>query len=209
MKPEKIDDKFVSYATGQLESASPLSKWRIDACDKVKEYNAIPEEKRPNHSAVLKGTDNDDNYLLDCFADEYGNGDEVWIEIIPEDADDYKEMSYDDFDSNEKLKIIVAAYHHEEMEIVDIETYSLTDWLKSNNSKLLQALIKNKLIHEDTSKDHNCKPILSRDRNIYFCDECANQFELDAYSTNQDCCPICGASYDHLVLVGTRNGVRA
>ena len=59
MKPEKIDDKFVSYATGQLESASPLSKWIIDACDKVKEYNAIPEEKRPNHSAVLKGTDNE------------------------------------------------------------------------------------------------------------------------------------------------------
>lgn len=29
MKPEKIDDKFVSYATGQLESAAPLNKWRL------------------------------------------------------------------------------------------------------------------------------------------------------------------------------------
>lgn len=36
MRPEKIDDKFVSYATGQLQSASPLDKWAIEACSEVR-----------------------------------------------------------------------------------------------------------------------------------------------------------------------------
>lgn len=204
MRPEKIDDKFVSYATGQLQSASPLDKWAIEACEKVKDYNSIPEEKRPNHSAVLKGTDNDDNYLLDCFGDEYGNGDEVWVEMIPENADNYKEMSQDQFDSNDKLKIIVAAYHHVEMEIVDIDTEPLTAWLESNYPQLLQYLRDNKLINEDINANKN-DITLSRNRKIYYCHKCQNYMEIEA--NNAKHCPICGSS--QLTFVKARNGVKA
>lgn len=204
MKPEKIDDKFISYATGQLESASPLNQFVIDACKLVKKYNAIPKDKRPNHSRVLTGTDNDDNYLLDCFSDEYGNGDEVWVEMIPENADNYKEMSQDQFDSNDKLKIIVAAYHHVEMEIVDIDTESLTAWLESNYPQLLQYLRDNKLINEDINANKN-DITLSRNRKIYYCHKCQNYMEIEA--NNAKHCPICGSS--QLTFVKARNGVEA
>lgn len=204
MKPEKIDDKFISYATGQLESASPLSQFVIDACKLVKKYNAIPKDKRPNHSRVLTGTDNDDNYLLDCFGDEYGNGDEVWVEMIPENADNYKEMSQDQFDSNDKLKIIVAAYHHVEMEIVDIDTEPLTAWLESNYPQLLQYLRDNKLINEDINANKN-DITLSRNRKIYYCHKCQNYMEIEA--NNAKDCPICGSS--QLTFVKARNGVEA
>lgn len=204
MKSEKIDDKFVSYATGQLESASPLNQSVIDACKLVKKYNAIPKDKRPNHSRVLTGTDNDDNYLLDCFADEYGNGDEVWVEMIPENADNYKEMSQDQFDSNDKLKIIVAAYHHVEMEIVDIDTEPLTAWLESNYPQLLQYLRDNKLINEEINANKN-DITLSRNRKIYYCHKCQNYMEIEA--NNAKHCPICGSS--QLTFVKARNGVEA
>ena len=204
MKPEKIDDKFISYATGQLESASPLNQFVIDACKLVKKYNAIPKDKRPNHSRVLTGTDNDDNYLLDCFGDEYGNGDEVWVEMIPENADNYKEMSQDQFDSNDKLKIIVAAYHHVEMEIVDIDTEPLTAWLESNYPQLLQYLRDNKLINEDINANKN-DITLSRNRKIYYCHKCQNYMEIEA--NNAKYCPICGSS--QLTFVKARNGVEA
>lgn len=204
MKPEKIDNKFVSYATGQLESASPLNQFVIDACKLVKKYNAIPKDKRPNHSRVLTGTDNDDNYLLDCFGDEYGNGDEVWVEMIPENADNYKEMSQDQFDSNDKLKIIVAAYHHVEMEIVDIDTEPLTAWLESNYPQFLQYLRDNKLINEEINVNKN-DITLSRNRKIYYCHKCQNYMEIEA--NNAKHCPICGSS--QLTFVKARNGVEA
>lgn len=209
MRPEKIDDKFVSYATGQLQSASPLDKWVIEACKKVKEYNSISEEKRPNHSAVLTGTDNDDNYLVDCFSDEYGNGEEIWLEIIPKDSDDYKEMSYDEWaKSNSKLTIIVAVYEHVEMEIVDIQTDPFTAYLKTNAPKLLKYLKEQKLIKPSDAETHSEETItskqLSKDREIYCCGRCGNYMELDA--ANTDKCPICGSHSLHFAKM--KPGVR-
>lgn len=210
MRPEKIDDKFVSYATGQLQSASPLDKWVIEACKKVKGYNFIPEEKRPNHSEVLTGTDNDDNYLVDCFADEYGNGEEVWLEILPVDSSNYKEMSYDEFaKSNTELTIIIAVYEHVEMEIVDIQTDLFTAYLKSNDPKLLQYLKDQELIpknyFEEVNDNQEIIKQLSKDREIYYCGQCGNYMELDA--TNANKCPICGSSGLHFVKVKPGAGI--
>ena len=209
MRPEKIDDKFVSYATGQLQSASPLDKWAIEACEKVKDYNSIPEEKRPNHSEILTGADNDDNYLADCFADEYGNGEEIWLEIVPVNSSDYKEMSYDEFaKSNTELTIIVAVYEHVEMEIVDIQTDPFTAYLKSNAPELLQYLKDQKLIPKNYFKEANDNQEtvkqLSKDREIYSCGRCGNYMELNAANANK--CPICGSHSLHFVKV--KPGVR-
>lgn len=138
MKPETFyigDHKMVSYRTGQLQNASPLMKWAIDALGFINKYNSLPLSLRKN-KYEKKYSEQNDNYLINCSADEYGNGYELWLEVLPKSEEDWWHSTY----SNENLKLTVTEYIHEEMEIIDIVNHPLSSVFNKHELEQLEKI---------------------------------------------------------------------
>ena len=120
MKPEIFDigpQKIISYTTGQSQSLEPIMNWTMKAIMFIKYYNGLPKEKRKNKYEEMY-PDQNYNFLINCFADENANGYEIWLEVIPKDADSFMELNEP---SDQDLELVATEYNHNMGPIENIE----------------------------------------------------------------------------------------
>ena len=120
MKPEIFDigaQKLISYTTGQSQSLESIMNWTTKAIMFIKYYNGLPKEERKNKYEEMYPGQNY-NFLINCFADENANGYEIWLEVIPKDADSFMELNEP---SDQDLELVATEYDHNMGPIENIE----------------------------------------------------------------------------------------
>lgn len=139
--PPEIEDlngqKTISYFVGKSESLTPAMDWLIQAKEFINYYNALPKEKRGKLYAKKYPTQND-CFMVDCEADEYANGYEVWIEVVPISQSD--EPFESDDDNKSDLTIVAREYDHEGGPVTDYYEIPMTSIISENEYSYLKHL---------------------------------------------------------------------
>lgn len=139
MKPEILDigpQKIISYTTGQSQSLESIMNWTIKAIMFIKYYNGLPKEKRKNKYEEMY-PDQNYNFLINCFADENGNGYEIWLEVIPKDADNFMQLNEP---SDQDLELVATEYDHNMGPIENIEHLKWKDQFTSEQINELRKI---------------------------------------------------------------------
>lgn len=139
MKPEIFDigpQKIISYTTGQSQSLESIMNWTIKAIMFIKYYNGLPKEKRKNKYEEMY-PDQNYNFLINCFADENANGYEIWLEVIPKDADNFMQLNEP---SDQDLELVATEYDHNMGPIENIEHLKWKDQFTSEQINELRKI---------------------------------------------------------------------
>jgi len=139
MKPEIFDigpQKIISYTTGQSQSMESIMNWTIKAIMFIKYYNGLPKEERKNKYEEVYPNQNY-NYLINCFADENANGYEIWLEVIPKDADNFMQLNEP---SDQDLELVATEYDHNTGPIENIERLKWKDLFTSEQINKLRKI---------------------------------------------------------------------